>query len=197
MAKKTPVNDDLIDIIKPDKKAGRPKNPVKAKKAVTASKKKQKVEKIETEDLGEIGVEGNVNNSLLDGEDVDSFLNDDAVKQIEESEGPSVDLFTLQNLQMKTELGEQLIVVATQALIEAEDWHIPELKNAVEQILAMRVSLNREGRKEGVDIVKADSTRDMMPMMPGIPNIFPTQNPNANAPQTPEKKGVFQRFKGA
>jgi hypothetical protein len=196
MAKKTPANDDLIDITKPSKKVGRPPNAVKVANATKKKRKLKKEEKMENEDLGDLGTEGDIDSSLLD-EGVDPFLNDDAIKQIEESDTPGVDLFTLQNLQMKTEMHEPLIVVCTQALIEAEDWHIPELKNAAEQIMAMRVSLKREGRKEGVDIVKADSARDMMPMMPGMPNMFAQQNPNPNNAPPAQKKGVLDRFRSA
>lgn len=95
---------------------------------------------------------------------------------------------------MKTEMSERLTVVCNRALVKANKFNLPKLEQSVNEILAMRVSLNRKGRGEGVEILRAEMSRETFvnPMMGPAPAITPQQIQSQN----PSSKNWLDKLRG-
>lgn len=203
------------------KGVGRPKNPVKAAKASKNGAKKRKDTEVMTRIIKDDGfVPADADDTeedttedaqpaqattpdervqeppaLMDDENEHDYL-EGAIAPMDEQQGADPRfLFSEQMLSMKTEVTEELSVVAQQAYHIAADWDVPELRKFADGILGLRVSLNRKGRGEGVEMMKAEMARQQFMMEQ--PNMPPTMQPmNTQTNGQPARKTWRDRIRG-
>lgn len=93
-------------------------------------------------------------------------------KQDIENQASSKNLIDKKDIEVKTELNDQEIICMSKLMLVASRHNAPLLKDFLHNMMTLKVSRHRRGRREFIDGLHAEERRDGMPKQSFLSRIF-------------------------